>query len=268
MLIPRRTFLKTSLAAGALASVAKTATAAPTENDNREYYELRAYRLRPDGAGDLLDRYLENALIGGLRDRRCGPIGVFNENSAKPEGVHVPTVWVVIPHPSLTSVLEIGTQFNREPEIVASAGGYFSDTQKNPAVARIDSWLSVAFASQPKLKLPAARKNPNRIFELRTYESASEERALAKIDMFNDGEVPVMHEVGLSPVFFGQTLIGGGLPQLTYMVSGENMAAHDEHWKAFSAHPTWNKLKSDPRYADTVNKVIQRFLSPTPYSEV
>lgn len=268
MLIPRRTFLKTSLAAGALASAAKlTATAAPGSSE-RECYEVRAYRLRPDGARDLLDHYLEKALLPGLRQRGCGPIGVFTEMSAKPEDVHAPTVWVVVPHRSLGSVMEIATTFNRDPKIVAAAGGYFADTRKNPAVARIDTWLSLAFPAQPRLKLPAAHARPNRIFELRTYESPNEERALAKIDMFNDGEVPVMHEVGLSPVFFGQTLVGSGLPQLTYMVSAESMAAHEEHWKAFGDHPTWQRLKNDPRYFDTVNKVIQRFLAPAPYSEV
>jgi len=268
MLTPRRTFLKSSLAAGALAATARLSASSTSANDSREYYELRAYRLRQDGARDSLDHYLEKALLPALRQRGCGPVGVFNETSAKPETIHLPTVWVIIPHPSLASVVEVGTQLNREPGVVSAAGAYFADSHKQPAVARIDSWLSLAFAGQPKLKLPAAHATPGRIFELRTYESPSEERALAKIDMFNDGEIPVMHEVGLSPVFFGQTLVGQGLPHLMYMTSAANAEEHAEHWKGFGSHPRWVALKTDPRYADTVNKMLQRFLSPTSYSEV
>jgi len=268
MLLPRRTFLKASLAAGALASTARLTAGDATAPGNREYYELRAYRLRPDGARDLLDHYLEAALLPALRRRQIGPVGVFNEVSAKPDTVHQPTVWVVIPHPTLASVVDVGTMLNRDPAVIAAAGGYFTDTRKKPAIARIDSWLSQAFAGQPRLKLPAAKGHPNRVFELRTYESPSEERALAKIDMFNDGEIPVMHEVGLSPVFFGQTLVGPGMPNLMYMTSGADLVAHQEHWKAFGEHPRWVKLKNDPRYADAVNKMLQRFLTPTAYSQV
>jgi hypothetical protein len=104
--------------------------------------------------------------------------------------------------------------------------------------------------------------------ELRTYESYNEERALKKVAMFNAGEIETMHEVQLGPVFFGQGVLGRGLPHLTYMLSGADRAAHAEHWKAFQAHPVWVKLKGDPVYAETVSKVISRFLTPTAYSQI
>src|SRR4029079_9533270 len=100
-----------------------------------------------------------------------------------------------------------------------------------PAFTRIQSWFLVAFAGLPKLEQPAysLEKKP-RIFELRTYESYSEAKALKKIEMFNSGEIDLMRDVKLGPIFYGQGLIGHDLPHLTYMLSGETREAHKEHW--------------------------------------
>jgi hypothetical protein len=154
-------------------------------------------------------------------------------------------------------------------DVRAAAGEYFTSPSKaNPAFDRIDSSLLLAFTGQPKLRLAAARNSPTRVFELRRYESYSEPKATLKIEMFNAGEIEVMHEVGLSPIFYGQALIGRDLPHLSYMTSGSDLDVHKEHWKAFGAHPTWTKLKNDPKYADTVSQITKRFLSPTAYSEI
>ncbi len=86
--------------------------------------------------------------------------------------------------------------------------------------------------------------------------------------MFNSGEIEVMHEVGLAPVFYGQVLVGKDLPHLTYMLSAEDRDAHKKHFDAFGQHPTWNRLKNDPQYADTVSKVSNWFLAPAAYSQI
>lgn len=275
MNLPRRAFLKTTVTAGLVGAAAPALAAAAAASgaaakDEREYYDLRAYRLRADGSRALLDRYLETTLIPKLRERGVGPIGAFEEISAEPAASHEPTLWVLIPHRDLASYVSVARDFNADPGVQAAAGAYFSETRKAPnaAYARIDSGLYIAFAGQPKLRLPAARQSANRVFELRTYTSVNEERALEKVAMFNNGEIEVMHDVGLSPVFYGQALTGPSLPQLTYMTSGPDMETHLQHWKAFGDHPVWVKLKNDTRYADTVAKITKWFFKPTTYSEV
>ena len=254
---------------GATAPWTAAAAAAAAPADEREYYDLRAYRLRQDGSRALLERYLEGTLVPRLREKGVGPIGVFEETSVEPATGKQPTLWVLIPHRDAASYVNTARDFNAAADVQTSAGAYFKETNKaNPAYERIDAWFLVAFAGQPKVKLPAARSSASRVFELRTYISANEERALKKIEMFNAGEIPVMHDVGLSPVFYGQALAGQGLPHLSYMTSGPDMETHLEHWKAFNTHPTWVKLKSDPQYADTVSQMIKRFLKPTAYSEI
>jgi hypothetical protein len=266
---PRRDFLKTSLAACAIAATSTLRGSEAAPESAREYYELRAYRLRDGATHDVLDRYLENALLPALVSRGIGPVGAFNEASADPAAAHHAAIWLLIPYPSLALFAATAADLNRDPEVRKAANAYFTATTKaNPAFDRIDTSLLLAFTGQPKLQLPQAHAKPTRVFELRTYDSFNEEKALAKIDMFNAGEIPVMREVGLSPVFYGQALAGRDLPHLSYMTSGPDMATHLEHWKAFGAHPTWLKLKNDPQYADTVSQITKRFLTPMSYSQI
>lgn len=267
--LDRRNFLKTSLAASAgaaLTGVAPAARAADAPAAAGEYLELRAYRLRPGAEHALLDGYLERSLIPALNGRGVGAVGVFTEPDAK-DG---PAVWVLIPHPSLESAASAAAALNLDPAVLASGAAYLtSPTKDNPAFDRIDSWLFLPFAGLPRLAVPAlARARSPRIFEMRTYESYSEAKALKKVAMFNAGEIGVMQELNLSPVFYGQALVGRDLPQLTYMLCSPDLATHRRNWAAFGAHPVWVKLKSDPQYADTVSKVTSRFLAPAGYSQI
>ena len=107
-----------------------------------------------------------------------------------------------------------------------------------------------------------------RIFELRIYESHTEEKAALKVDMFNSGEIQVMRDTELAPVFYGEALIGDDLPNLAYMLSASDRDAHKEHWDKFGAHPEWQRMREMPKYKDTVSKITNYFLKPTSYSEI
>ena len=43
------------------------------------------------------------------------------------------------------------------------------------------------------------------------------------------------------------------MPNLVYMVSGENQEEHKKHWQGFINSPVWKKLRSDPQYKDNMN---------------
>ena len=73
----------------------------------------------------------------------------------------------------------------------------------------------------PRLGVPAlARAGKPRVFEMRTYESFGELKALKKIAMFNaGGKSHLMRDLlDLSPVFYEQALVGRDLPHLTYLL--------------------------------------------------
>jgi hypothetical protein len=265
----RREFIKGSIAATALGGIGSaTLSVAAAESGSaagREYYEIRAYRLKEGANHDLLDGFLEKAAIPALNRLGAKPVGAFTEMEPK-DGA---AVWVIIPHPSLESFSTATARINADTAYQTAGAEYLQSPKSAPAFERIDSWLLLAFAGMPKLELPAVSKDKKpRIFELRTYESRGEATALKKVEMFNSGEIEVMREVGLGPVFYGQALIGRDLPHLTYMLSGEDRDTHKKHWGGFGKHPVWNKLNKDPQYADTVTKITSRFLAPTAYSQI
>jgi hypothetical protein len=264
----RREFLKTSLAASTVTGLASIKTfAAETGPAEREYYELRIYRFKPGANTMRLHAYLENAAIPAFNRLGIKPVGVFTERESK----EAPAVFLLIPYPSLAVFSEAVAKLLLDPELQKAGSNYLQAPADDPAFDRIESWLMLAFAGMPKLELPAySRERKPRMFELRTYESYSEVKALKKVEMFNSGEMDVMRQTGLAPVFFGQALIGSALPHLTYMLSAEDQEAHQKHWGAFGKHPTWNKMKDDPQYADTVlkNGIRNQFLLPTAYSQI
>jgi hypothetical protein len=240
----------------------------------REYYELRAYRLKSGASHETLDTYLEKLVIPTLNAAGSRPIGVFSqqERTGAPAATEIrdpSSVFVLIPYRSAEAFAKTTTRLNTTIEEQKLAAEYLQALKDKPAFERIDSRLMLAFAGMSKIEQPPySREKKSRMFELRTYESHSEVKALKKVEMFNSGEIETMREVGLGPIFYGQALIGADLPHLTYMLSAEDQEAHKKHWDAFGKHPVWNKLKNDPQYADTVSKIVNRFLVPTAYSQI
>lgn len=282
----RRTFLTTSLAAtAALAASARAASTAPAPGKaaapSREFYELRCYRLKAEtrlkanADRGPLDAYLEQALLPALAGRGIKNVGVFTEITVdKPKATSTPVpdspVWVLIPHANLGSFVSVSGDINNNATVQKAGASYLKVEKAAPAFERIDSWLLRAFAGMPQMGVPehSQKKTPTRVFEMRDYESHSELKALNKMKMFNAGEIQVMKELGMSPVFFGQALAGPNLPHLRYITSGPDLATHLGNWKKFGGHPLWAKLKSDPQYANNTSKNTARFVVPTAYSEL
>jgi len=282
MNLPRRDFLKASLAATATAALGPKLMADDgSDSTGREYYELRCYRLqagprlKADANPALLDAYLEGALLPALAHLGLRNIGVFTELDVNQEAVtSTPKpnspVWVLIPHPSLNSYVAATAALRFNPPYPPGTADYFNTPKAAPAFERIDSWLLLAFASMPQLELPAFSRNrvPARVFEMRDYESHSELKALNKMAMFDEGETQLMRDLGMNPVCFGQALAGPDLPHLRYFTSGPDLATHLAGWKKFGPEPRWQQMRTDPRYADNTSKNTARFLTPKPYSQI
>lgn len=269
MTLARRDFLKTTLtasAATALAAGSAPITSAAQTATGREYYELRCYRLDPGASASPLHGYLEKALLPALARRGHANTGVFVENEPK-DG---PAVWMLITHPNLESAVAGSTSLLSDPQLRAAGKDYLEVPKSAPAFVRLDSWLLLAFASMPKMEVPSFSRSraPSRVFEMRTYESYSELKALKKMAMFDDGETEIMRKVKLAPLFFGQGLAGTNLPHLTYMTCAPDAESHKAHWNAFRVDPDWVRMRDDPQYADTVSKNTSRLLKPTAYSEL
>ncbi|MBT5187575.1 MAG: twin-arginine translocation signal domain-containing protein [Kordiimonadaceae bacterium] len=259
----RRNFLKAS-AAIALTSGANIAIAA-TGDTVQEHYEIRTYKVTNPTKKTILDRYLENALIPALSRIGIDRIGVFTNR----DDVEDHSVYMLIPYSKIETFVGITPALEADKAYQDAAKEYYSEPLEDPIYSRINSKLFKAFSGMPTLGVPkqSTSKAP-RIFELRTYEGHNEEKSALKIEMFNIGEIQVMQQAGLAPVFFGQAIIGDDVPNLTYMLSATDQEDHQSHWDAFRVHEGWLKIKDLPRYKGSISNITSTFLVPTSYSQL
>ncbi len=265
----RRDFLAASAAtvAGATAIAANQSFAQSTAAKGREYYEWRTYQINPMVNSQPVRDYLEKAALPALNRLGCTKVGVFTELNKGDNG----DVHMLVVYPSLDVFSAAATKLPADRAFASAAAAYWQLPKSAAAYNRIESWLMIAFEGMPQLvPSPLAADNKPRMFELRIYESHSEAAGLKKIEMFNSGEIDVMRRAGMGPVFYGQTIIGGRMPNLTYLLSGENLDEHKKHWGAFGADPEWRRLKAIPEYADTaiVSGIRSKFLAPTAFSQI
>ena len=268
-MITRREFVSAAIAAGGAICTASEAAGATAVAQARtvEYYELRRYQLRR-GQQQRVGDYLRLAAIPAITRAGAGPVGVFSVMI----GPESPSMYVVMTHRTLDAFVSLPDRLAADAAYRESAASFLAAPATDPAYARIEMSLLRSFTGFPTLALPFGGENPKRprIFELRTYESHSERAAKTKIQMFNESEIAIFRKAGLQPVFFGETLAGPKMPNLTYLLVYEDMAAHDKQWSAFSSDPDWRKLSTTPGYTDPeiVSNITNVFLRPADYSQI
>lgn len=257
----RRDFLAATSIAG-ISGLSSLAMAKGSEGNKQEYYELREYHLHVGPKQRLVGDFLRDVGIPAMNRIGIGPVGVFNSIY----GPNVPTLYVLLVHKSLESVVTSSSRLMEDNEYQKAGESFINTPLSEPTFVRMESSLMVAFKELPKLEVPEKKQ---RIFELRIYESHSIKAAKKKIEMFNEGgEIALFKKTGLQPVFFGETLIGQKMPNLNYMLVFDDMATRDERWNVFVNSPGWKKLSSVPEYRDTVSNITDIILRPTQYSQI
>jgi hypothetical protein len=272
MIMNTRSFLDTAFtviiaAAAVAAMVGISPRTMAADSDRPQYYELRVYSTKSEQQQKLISDYWQNAAVPAYNRIGIQPVGVFTELQESPKN----KIYVLIPYESLDVFASAPAKLAADTAYQAAGASYLAHTKADPAFERIESSLHVAFDGMKKLALPpsSSEKKPW-IFELRTYLSPSESKGDNKVKMFNSGEITLMQEVGMCPVFFAQTLSGPHMPNLVYMVSGQNQEEHGKHWQGFINSPVWKKLSGDPQYKDNMTDkgIINVFLKRTPASQI
>lgn len=258
----RRTFLSASAAAAAAGGLASAA-----DRPMNQYYELRTYQLRNSSAGQTkrLTDFWEQHHLPMTRRLEIGPIGYFQVYL----GPEMPKLVRVTAYDSLAAMEAKLAAMAADKEWSSALRDFGSHPQ--PAYDRIESSLLRAFDGMPKLEVPAVEKDkPGRLFDLRRYESETATDSAAKIDMFNQEEIKIFRRAGIQPVFFGQTIVGSRMPNLTYLVCYDDMAARDAAWKKFLDDPDWKRIRVKPGWSDAeiVSNISNTFLRPLPFSPI
>ena len=247
-----------------LTVIGSNVRSASAEDPGRQYYEVRIYKIYDFEKQRIADDYLRDAFLPALNRQKIENVGVFH--NLKDENDH--SIYVIIPFASLESFSSYNEKLGSDSKYQVAAKAYLQQKKGNGVFDRIESRLLKAFTSIPQMELADYSKDKtDRMFELRLYESHTEQHARHKIEMFNKGETQLMRDMKMAPVFFGETLAGPDLPNLVYMISAKNIEEHEAHWKTFLASDQWKKMKALPQYKDTVSNIKKWLLSPTPYSQ-
>ncbi len=228
----------------------------------RQYYELRRYTIETKAQRDGFDVFAAEALIPALDRAGVEQVGVFYPA----EGLS--PIYVLLTYRSLTVFAGLTAKLMDDEEFLAMGATFLEAPASKPAYKRMEVQLMQAFSGMPRLERPV--DSPGRIFQLRTYESPSVQTGLTKIEMFNTAEIEIFRKTGLNPVFFGQTLAGEKMPNLTYMLGFDSMAESEANWKRFGNDPDWQALRAKPEYDDKkiLCGITNLCLKPASYSQI
>ncbi len=231
-----------------------------------QYFEMQWFYLRnnqanqPQRANDYFSKVYAPALV------RLGlpPVGFLQPVI----GERSPYLLAILTHGTLESIETVNHRLEADDEYRKSTesflGGDLPYQRREISVLR-------AFPHIPTLTPPAARPNhAPRIFELRTYESNTALTLQRKISMFEQGEAEIFRRLGMSPVFFGQEMIGRNIPSLTYMLAYDDLGSRDKLWQDFGADEEWKKLRTAPGNSDAeiVSNISNIILRPTSFSQL
>jgi hypothetical protein len=256
----RRALLQSGAAAG-------LATQSASAAGERQILELTTYRLRNSlkNERDALTAYLRDGLLPGLKRAGAGPVGCFT-NLVAEDG---PSILSVTSYSSLAALEAVPAKLADDKGYLTAAARFHEQASQSPV--RIEKSLLRAFSSVPRIETPGAPgEGAARIFELRIYESNTARTLAEKIRMFDQGEVAIFRRCGIHPVFFGETIAGTRMPNLTYLVWYESWAARDAAWSKFLADPEWVKLRGTPGWSDgeIVSNISNSLLRALPFSEI
>jgi hypothetical protein len=176
-----------------------------------------------------------------------------------------------MPSASVETLATAEARLAGDAEYMKAGADFLNASSNQPSFVRLETSLMMALAGAPKLIVPAAtaQKGP-RMFELRTYESATDQDHKVKVEQVNNGEVAIFNKAGFWPVFFGDTLIGEKMPNLTYMIGFANLAERDKCWSAFFSAPETKILFGQQKYSSPglVSNVSNTILTPAAYSQI
>lgn len=251
-----------------LAIVACSSILAFAKGSKLEYYALITYRIKNQNQEAAVDQYLKQAYLPALHRLGTKNIGVFKP-VATDTTAFGKMIWVLIPFASLNDYEKMMAKLEQDAQLQIDGTTYLNAKHDERPYERIEISLLRAFTNMPLMqtpKLTGARSE--RIYELRSYESPTENLYRSKVKMFNaGGEIGLFTRLGFNAVFYAEVLSGNRMLNLVYMTTFDNIASRDEHWKAFVADPQWKQLLTIEEYKNTVSKADIWLLTPTDYSD-
>jgi hypothetical protein len=235
---------------------------------DHDYYQIKIFTLSDTIQEERMDQYLKAAYLPALHRAGIEKAGVFKPIEEDTVAGNIIILW--IPFRSLEQFEELPERLNNDEKYLAAGKDYIDASFDNAPYKRIESTLLKAFRYMPQFAAPAlSSPSEERIYELRSYESATDRLFERKVEMFNEGgEMELFRKLEFNVVFYGEVISGSSMPNLVYMPAFTDMTARQEHWDAFRNHPDWKTLSGMKEYENTVSHITAYLLHPTDYSDI
>ena len=234
---------------------------------DKNFFELKVYEFKTAQQQAVIDQFLSDAYLPYLHRKGIKHVGVFtgiaNDTAA------VKKLYVLIPYTNLAEIPVINKAMFKDKEVAEKGSAYLNATSEAPAYDRIVNYILEGFRFAPGLMLPKLKGAvADKVYELRSYEAASEQKYWKKVEMFNEGgEIDIFSRLNFNPVFYAEVISGPTMPNLMYMTSFESKADRDAHWQSFKDDAQWKELSAKKEYEKTVSKNVTLFLRARPYSD-
>jgi hypothetical protein len=264
-------FLLTAFALIAMTSCTQTSeqvqtVETQTETLQKDYFQLKIFSFETTEQEALLDAHFQDALLPALHRSGIKNVGVFKPIEGLNERLDF--ILVLVPYKSLEEFEKVPVLLQEDTDYQQSAQAYIDAPHDSPPYTRIESMILRAFSATPHLALPELTSpRSERVYELRSYEGATEKLYDLKVEMFNEGESALFQELKFNPVFFCEVLSSAHMPHLMYMTTHADTVAQKANWDAFVNHPEWDRMKNLERYQNTVSGMTKYLLYPTAYSD-
>lgn len=248
-----------------LAATRPAGAAGATGDRRTGFYVLETFYLQQGAQVARMHDYFSKLALPGLeRAQHSGPV-IFLESLVAP---HMPQMVAIYGFRSLDEMWSVHTRAMQDADMTKAYEQWEAGAE--PPFEQSSAVLLQAAEYSPEIVKPADPPKTPRIFELRVYHSPTWRQLKALHERFAGPEIQIFHRAGIHPIFYSSTMIGPNMPNLTYLIPFDNLAAREKAWDAFGADPEWMKVRKESveKYGQ-ISSVIQISLfRATPYSPV
>jgi NIPSNAP len=238
--------------------------AAAVSDRRTSVYSLEVFKLKNGTQLPRLHEHFSQTLLPAMSKIHHGP-KIFLEALVAP---HMPQAAVIYGFASLDEMWSVHTKLANDSEL--TKGTEALENGPEPPFESLDITLLEAASYSPEIVAATDASKPARLFELRVYHSPTFRQLKALHERFAGPEIKIFHRVGIQPLLYSSTLVGQNLPNLTYLIPFDDLAAREKAWNAFNADPEWIKVRKESiDRGGQISSVIQISLwKATVYSPV
>lgn len=244
----RRSFMGYMGGIGMLASPG----APGAEAEKRRVFTLENYYLKNGTQMARIQDLLAKAALPALGRVHTGPRIVLEALVAS----HMPQVAVMLGFQSIEELWSVRSKISSDEELTKACDAW--EAHPEQPYEHFSTSLLEATDYCPEIRNDTEPRATSRIFELRVYHSPTWHQLRALHERFAGPEIKIFHRVGVHPILYSSTAFGQNMPNLTYLIPFEDLAAREKAWNAFAADPEWVRVRKESieKYGQ-ISSVIQ-----------